>query len=373
MAKRCWNRIHPNKCQEAMEWSTSSWHKKGSFGGLSTKWAEYFADEKQTSTDQPSSSSFTWTPSSSWWDSPTWTQTGTHGTSAIGKTIWLSGMIIGKNGRTRLKCAFEFVWAPGNWVQWLDQELQTLRKQRVLRIILSLFFVDCSSTEAAETGFRTQPATARVRLGCRHYAHPVARRHSLFLHTHHSTCFAHFHVVQVWHKGSVFWFILRHVFASLLHSPRHFPTTLSSPPASTSPPSASSTSAARSRCQSTSAPARWRESGRLADSSPHARMMRDPRAQGNLLQIHNHQYMQKVFQNVQKTLGRSPIHATFSVESYKTNVLTWRLLWHRRWKLPYTLGRISWRIRKSTWIRNSRMSRVSLILHKKFWYRNSLE
>ena len=86
VAKRCWNRIHPNKCQEAIEWSTSSWHKKGSFSGLSTNWAEYFADEKQTLTDQPSSLSSTWTPSSSWWDSPSWTQTGTHGTSAIGKT-----------------------------------------------------------------------------------------------------------------------------------------------------------------------------------------------------------------------------------------------------------------------------------------------
>ena len=30
--------------------------------GLSTNWAEYFADEKQTLTDQPSSSSSTWTP-----------------------------------------------------------------------------------------------------------------------------------------------------------------------------------------------------------------------------------------------------------------------------------------------------------------------
>ena len=73
---------------------------------------------------------------------------------------------------------------------------------------------------------------------------------------------------------------------SLPHSPCHIPTSLSSPPAPTSPLSASSTSVARSRCQSTSAPARWRESGGLADSSPHTRMMRDPRAQGNLLQIH---------------------------------------------------------------------------------------
>ena len=73
------------------------------------------------------------------------------------------------------------------------------------------------------------------------------------------------------------------------------------------------------------------------------------------------------------TWRRSPIDATFSVGSCKTNVLTWRLLWHRRWKLPYILGRMSWRIRKSTWIRNSRMSRVCLILLQKIWYRNSLE
>ena len=35
-------------------------------------------------------------------------------------------------------------------------------KQRVLTIILSRFFVDSSSTEAAETGFRTQPVATAV-------------------------------------------------------------------------------------------------------------------------------------------------------------------------------------------------------------------
>ena len=124
-----------------------------------------------------------------------------------------------------------------------------------------------------------------VRRTCTHYANPVARRHTLFSYTHHSTCFAHF----MWLKcdkrlaSSVH---LASCLCSLPHSPCHIPTSLSSPPAPTSPPSASSTSVARSRCQSTSAPARWRESGGLADSSPHTRMMRDPRAQGNLLQIH---------------------------------------------------------------------------------------
>ena len=111
-----------------------------------------------------------------------------------------------------------------------------------------------------------------------------------------------------------------------------------------------------SQCQSTSAPARWSESGRLTDSlSLHTRIIKNPRAQGNLLQIHKSSSHGE----------RSPIDATFSVGSCKTNVLTWRLLWHRRWKLPYILGRMSWRIRKSTWIRNSRITRVSSILLKK--------
>ena len=173
------------------------------------------------------------------------------------------------------------------------------------------------------------------------------------------------HVVQVWQEVSVFGSSCVMSLLSLPRSPRHFPTTLSSPPAPTSPPSSSSTSVARSRCQSTSAPARWRESGRLADSSPQTRMVRDPGAQGNLLRIHKLSIHAKGFSKMCKRNWRSPIDATFSVESYKTNVLTWRLLWHRRGKLPHTLGRMLWRIRKSTWIRNSRMSRVSLILLKK--------
>ena len=72
--------------------------------------------------------------------------------------------------------------------------------------------------------------------------------------------------------------------------------------------------------------------GRLVVSTDR-RMMRDLEHKETCCKYTNHQYMQKVFQNVQKKLGRSPIHATFSVESYKTNVSTWRLLWHRRWKL----------------------------------------
>ena len=40
----------------------------------------------------------------------------------------------------------------------------------------------------------------------------------------------------------------------------------------------------------------------------------------------------------------------------------WRKRVLCRWKLPYTLGRVSWRIRQSAWIRNSIISRVCLIL-----------
>ena len=56
---------------------------------------------------------------------------------------------------------------------------------------------------------------------------------------------------------------------SLLNVPyRPFLRVLSSPSPPSSRPSASSTSIARSRCSSPSAPARWSESGRMADSAP---------------------------------------------------------------------------------------------------------
>ena len=56
---------------------------------------------------------------------------------------------------------------------------------------------------------------------------------------------------------------------SLLNVPyRPFLRVLSSPSPPSSRPSASSTSIARSRCSSPSAPARWSESGRMADSGP---------------------------------------------------------------------------------------------------------
>ena len=39
----------------------------------------------------------------------------------------------------------------------------------------------------------------------------------------------------------------------------------------------------------------------------------------------NHRYMGKIFQFWEKKLGISAINATFSMDAYKTNVLTWRL------------------------------------------------
>ena len=42
------------------------------------------------------------------------------------------------------------------------------------------------------------------------------------------------------------------------------------------------------------------------------------------MRFSNHQYMEKIFQCIQKKMGRTAINATSSVESYKTNVLTWR-------------------------------------------------
>ena len=136
-------------------------------------------------------------------------------------------------------------------------------------------------------------------------------------------------------RSAFFWFIFRHVFAlpsSFTSSlPDYFVLTTSIYFSTFSVLHVRSTAPVSIHKRTRSLEGVW-PTGRLVVSTDR-RMMRDSRAQGNLLQIHSHQYMQKVFQNVQKKLGRSPIHATFSVESYKTNVSTWRLLWHRRWKL----------------------------------------
>ena len=39
----------------------------------------------------------------------------------------------------------------------------------------------------------------------------------------------------------------------------------------------------------------------------------------------HHRYMDKIFQNLDKKLGMSAINVTFSMDAYKTNVLTWGL------------------------------------------------
>ena len=52
----------------------------------------------------------------------------------------------------------------------------------------------------------------------------------------------------------------------------------------------------------------------------------------------NHQYMSKIFQNLEMKLGMSAINATFSMNPYKANVLTWYCFWRRRWKPPSING-----------------------------------
>ena len=48
--------------------------------------------------------------------------------------------------------------------------------------------------------------------------------------------------------------------------------------------------------------------------------------------------MSKIFQRLQKKLGRSAIDATFSMESYKTNVLTWAMFMASSMKAAIRLG-----------------------------------
>ena len=77
-------------------------------------------------------------------------------------------------------------------------------------------------------------------------------------------------------------------------------------------------------------------------------------------------------QKLEKKLGMSAINATFSMDAYKTIVLTWGLFQHRRWKPPYNLVTISWRIRKSTRTQNSRNFGVSSTVLSS-WERNILK
>ena len=52
----------------------------------------------------------------------------------------------------------------------------------------------------------------------------------------------------------------------------------------------------------------------------------------------NHRYIEKIFQNLEKKLGMSAINATFSMDSHKTNVLTWKLCSASSMKAAIFLG-----------------------------------
>ena len=52
----------------------------------------------------------------------------------------------------------------------------------------------------------------------------------------------------------------------------------------------------------------------------------------------NRQYVGKIFQNVEKKLGMSAINAIFSIDSYKTNALTWGLFWALSMRAAIHLG-----------------------------------
>ena len=71
------------------------------------------------------------------------------------------------------------------------------------------------------------------------------------------------------------------------------------------------------------------------------------------MEFKNHQYVSNIFQCLQKRLGLSASDASFSMQAYKTKVLTWECSCLRRWKPPSILGRIIWRVRRSTWTQNS--------------------
>ena len=169
-----------------------------------------------------------------------------------------------------------------------------------------------------------------MRRRCRHYAHPVARRHTFLVHApqhmlSHISCGS-----SVTKKVSVFGSFCVMSLLSLPHSPRHIPTSLSSRPAPTSQPSASSTSAARAGVNPQAHPLAggvW-PTGRLVSTHKN-----DERPLSTRKLVANTQIIitcRRYSTFLQKKRRRSPIDATFSVESYKTNVLTSRLLWHRR-------------------------------------------
>ena len=93
---------------------------------------------------------------------------------------------------------------------------------------------------------------------------------------------------------------------------------------------------------------------KLAVSSPELRNM----------EYTNHQYMSKIFQFLQKKLGMSASDATFSIQTYKTHVLILAMFMTSSMKAANHLGRIIFRIRKSTRTQNSRRLGVRSTLLK---------
>ena len=93
-----------------------------------------------------------------------------------------------------------------------------------------------------------------------------------------------------------------------------------------------------------------------------------PRTEFQNMKYTTHQYMTKVFQFLQKKLGITAEHSTFSMEALKTNVLMWRMSCLRQWKQPFILDRIIWRIWRSTRTRISRKFTAYSISHRNCYW-----
>ena len=63
-----------------------------------------------------------------------------------------------------------------------------------------------------------------------------------------------------------------------------------------------------------------------------------PRTEFQNMKYTNHQYMTKVFQFLQKKLGITAEHSTFSMGALKTDVLTWRMFMSSSMKAAIYLG-----------------------------------
>ena len=64
-----------------------------------------------------------------------------------------------------------------------------------------------------------------------------------------------------------------------------------------------------------------------------------PRREFQNMRYTNHQYMTKIFQNLQRKLGITEGYSTFSMEALKTNVLIWRKFMSSSMKAAIHLGR----------------------------------